>query len=595
MNKLALLTSLLLLVPPSPAARQVQTDLGLPSRDGVVVSSSSYASEVGAAILGRGGNAVDAAIATAFALAVTHPSAGNIGGGGFMVVRTPDGQATTFDYRERAPGASTETMYLGEDGEIDRSLTAAGYLAPGVPGTVRGMALAHERFGSLPWEDLVMPAAALARDGFALPPALARSLNAEVRGRMSRFPASVAAYGKPDGTEWQAGDRIVLGDLAASLEAIATDGPDAFYTGWIADRIAEDMARHGGVITKADLAAYEARERAPVRGTFRGYEIISMPPPSSGGVALVEMLNILEAARIHEKPRGSVEAMHYIAEAMRRAYLDRARHLGDPDFVDVPVERLTSKVHARELARSIDPARASSSVELGRDIVTDAGNESEETTHFSVVDRNGLAVANTYTLEGGFGSHVVAAGTGILLNNEMGDFNKKPGTTNLTGDIGTPANLIAPGKRMLSSMTPTIVARDGRLVLVTGSPGGRTIINTVLNIVLHVTAWDLEGRRAVDAPRMHHQWLPDRLSVEENGVSEAGRAALEALGHQVRVQGRQGSAQSIWIHPQTGTAFGVVDRRDSTAEASKPARVQEDRSQVLFSDPGRLVATGRHY
>jgi gamma-glutamyltranspeptidase/glutathione hydrolase len=561
---------LLLLAPSGPAAQIVPTDLGLNSREGVVVSSSGFASDVGAAILGQGGNAVDAAIATAFALAVTHPSAGNIGGGGFMVVRTPTGAATTFDYRERAPMASTETMYLGDDGNIDRQLTAAGYLAPGVPGTVRGMALAHTRFGSLPWKDLVMPAAALARDGFALPASVARQLNSEVSGRMSAFPASVEAFGKPGGGEWAAGDVIVLGDLARSLEAIANDGPDAFYTGWIADRIAKDMADHGGLITKADLAAYEAKERAPIVGTFRGYDIISMPPPSSGGIALVEMLNILEAREIHKMPRGSAEAVHTIAEAMRRAYLDRARFLGDPDFVEVPVGRLTSKTHGRDMARSISPVRASSSAALGRDIVTTPLTEPDETTHFSVVDRNGMAVSNTYTLEGGYGSHLVASGTGILLNNEMGDFNKKPGTTNLTGDIGTPANIIAPGKRMLSSMTPTIVARDGRLVLVTGSPGGRTIINTVLSVVLHVTAWDLEGRRAVDAARVHHQWMPDRLSIEENGVSDEVAAALSALGHDVRVDGRQGSAQTIWMHPQTATAFGVVDRRDSTAKASKP-------------------------
>jgi gamma-glutamyltranspeptidase/glutathione hydrolase len=308
-----------------------------------------------------------------------------------------------------------------------------------------------------------------------------------------------------------------------------------------------------------------------------------MPPPSSGGVALIEMLNILEAAGIHRMPRGSPQAIHHIAEAMRRAYLDRARHLGDPDFVDVPVARLIARPHARQLARSIDPARASSSVELGRDIVSEQGDEPEETTHFSVVDRNGLAVANTYTLEGGFGSHLVIEGTGILLNNEMGDFNKKPGTTNLTGDIGTDANLIAPGKRMLSSMTPTIVARDGKLALVTGSPGGRTIINTVLSIVLHVAAWDLEGRRAVDAPRMHHQWLPDRLTIEGNGVSDETLAALEAMGHTVRVQGTQGSAQTIWMHPQTGAAFGVVDRRDSTAKASAPSAPSAPKPGLILS------------
>jgi len=556
-----------LLVPLGLGARQASPDLGVASTTGLVVSASDLAADVGAGTLAAGGNAVDAAVATAFAMAVTHPTAGNLGGGGFMIVRTPDGRATTFDYREQAPGRSTPTMYLGPDGNIDRSLTAAGYLAPGVPGTVRGMALAHGRFGRLPWRDVVMPAAELARNGFRMSASLARSLNGELR-RMQPFPASVAAYGKPGGGEWAAGDTIVLGDLARSLTAIATDGPDVFYTGWIADRIAADMAEHGGLITKADLAAYEARERAPVTGTFLGYEIVSMPPPSSGGTALIEMLNMLEALGIEETTRGTAIAQHLVTEAMRRAYLDRARFLGDPDFVDVPVARLTSKPHARDLVTSISRDQASSSVELGRDIVTAGPPEPDETTHFSVLDRDGMAVSNTYTLEGGYGSHVVVAGTGFLLNNEMGDFNKKPGTTNLTGDIGTPANLIAPGKRMLSSMTPTMVARDGRLVLVTGSPGGRTIINTVLNVVLNVTAWNMTGREAVDAARSHHQWLPDRLSIEEGGIADDELAALVAKGHDVRVQGRQGSAQSIWIHPTTGQAYGVADRRDATAKAS---------------------------
>jgi gamma-glutamyltranspeptidase/glutathione hydrolase len=569
---------LLITLPVSPAGQDVPTDLGVSSRTGVVVSSSDYASDVGAAILAKGGNAVDAAVATAFALAVTLPSAGNIGGGGFMVVRTPDGRATTFDYREVAPGRATPTMYLGADGNIDRGLTAAGYLAPGVPGTVRGMEMAHKKFGKLPWKDVVTPAADLAERGFVIAASLARGLNGETReaaagapaGPMRRFAASIAAYGKPGGGTWTEGDRLVLPDLAKSLRAIAIDGPDVFYTGWIAERIAADMADNGGLITKADLAAYRAKERAPVRGTFLGYDIISMPPPSSGGVALIEMLNILENAEIHKKARGSADAHHLITEAMRRAYLDRARFLGDPDFGEVPVARLISKPHARDVARSIDAARASKSADLGKDIVTvPVPPESDETTHFSVADKDGMVVSNTYTLEGGYGSHVVVKGAGFLLNNEMGDFNKKPGTTNLTGDIGTPANLIAPGKRMLSSMTPTIVVRDGKPVLVTGSPGGRTIINTVLHVVLGVTAWNLVGRQAVDAPRSHHQWLPDRLSIEANGVSEDTLGRLKALGHDARLAGVQGSAQTIWFHPITGTAFGVADRRDATAKASK--------------------------
>src|SRR3954469_8798893 len=439
------------------------------SKRGLVISSSSIASDVGASILRKGGNAVDAAVATAFALAVTYPGAGNIGGGGFMVIRLKNGTATTIDYRERAPLASTRTMYLDSTGHINRSLTATGYLAPGVPGTVRGLALAHRRFGKLPWRDVVLPAAQLASRGFALDSGLARSLAREVAQAMKSYPASVAAYGKRDGSAWQAGDTLVLADLGRTLNAIATRGADVFYTGWIADSIAADMHRNGGLITKKDLAAYRARERAPIRGRYNGYDIVTMPPPSSGGVAMLEMLNVLSHFDLQAQGRWSPETLHLMIESMRRAYVDRARFLGDPDFVKVPVARLTSAKYGATLAAQIDRTKASRSVDVGKDIVTAADvAESEETTHFSVVDKNGNAVANTFTLEGGYGSHVVVRGAGFLLNNEMGDFNKKPGETNVQGDIGTRANLIAPGKRMLSSMTPTIVTKRGKLFMVTG-------------------------------------------------------------------------------------------------------------------------------
>jgi gamma-glutamyltranspeptidase / glutathione hydrolase len=487
---------LFLLALAAPTVR-TEDDLGVPSKDGLVVCVSAPACDAGASVLARGGNAVDAAVATGFALAVTHPTAGNLGGGGFMIVRTPSGDVTSFNYREKAPLKSTPTMYLDKDGKIDKNLTSAGYLAPGVPGTVRGLELAHKKFGKLSWKDVVKPATALAEEGFEISPALARSLNREVGGPMAPFPASVAAYGKPGGGEWAGGDRLVLRDLGKTLHAIADHGADAFYKGWIADRIAEDMKNNGGLITKEDLAAYRAQERRPIKGTYRGYDIISMGPPSSGGVALVEMLNILEPFDLKSKGFVTAPALHLQIEAMRRAYLDRARFLGDPDFVDVPAARLTSKAHAKAVGASIDPAKASISVELGKDIVSlTLPAEPDETTHFSVIDRNGMAVSNTYTLEGGYGSHVVVSGTGFLLNNEMGDFNKKPGETNTTGDIGTPANLIAPGKRMLSSMTPTMVVKDGKLVLLTGSPGSRTIMNTVLAIVLSVTEYGLDGRKA---------------------------------------------------------------------------------------------------
>jgi gamma-glutamyltranspeptidase/glutathione hydrolase len=554
--------------------------LGLPqdtttvySSRGMVVSASALASRIGADVLGQGGNAVDAAVATAFALAVTYPGAGNIGGGGFMIIQPTRGKAIAIDYRERAPGRSTPTMYLAPDGTIDRSLTAAGWLAPGVPGTVRGMELAHRTHGRLKWRELVLPAVHLAERGFPLSKDLAGGLNWALKGRMQPFPASIASYGKPGGGVWSAGDTLRLPDLARTLRAIAEDGPDVFYTGWIADRIAEGMAAHGGFITRDDLVQYRARIREPVHGTFLGFDVISMPPPSSGGIVLVQALNLLEPFNLQSRGRYAPTTLHLIVEAQRRAFLDRARHLGDPDFVEVPVARLTSKAYAAELARDIDTLHATSSLALGADIVSrPVGAEPEETTHFSVVDAEGMAVSNTYTLEGGFGSFVVVPGAGFLLNNEMGDFNRKPGETNTDGDIGTQANLIAPGKRMLSSMTPTIVRRDGHTVLVTGSPGGRTIPNTVLNVVLNVTAFGMPVRAAVDGQRIHHQWLPDQVLVEQEALDSAGFRRLRALGHEVRQVNRWGigDAHSITIDPRTGVASGARDRRSAGSGAAVP-------------------------
>ncbi|MGQ0764390.1 MAG: gamma-glutamyltransferase [Gemmatimonadota bacterium] len=538
------------------------------ARAGMVVSTSAPASEIGAAILARGGNAVDAAVATGFALAVTHPSAGNIGGGGFMIIRFPDGRATTIDYREKAPLASTPTMYLNEKGEINRQLTASGWLAPGVPGTVRGFALAHSKYGKLPWRDVVQPAADLASGGWELSPGLARAINGALRGQLGRHPSSTAAYGKPGGGEWAAGDRIILRDLGRTLNEIAASGPDAFYRGWIADSIASQMKANGGIITREDLARYKAVERPPVRGTFMGHEIISMPPPSSGGTVLIQTLNMLERFNIGKLAPSSPAFLHLRIEAARRAYLDRARHLGDPDFVQVPLDQLLSTRYAATLAAGIDTTRATRSAELGRDIVS-VPVESDETTHYSVVDAGGVAIANTYTLEGGYGSGVVVQGAGFLLNNEMGDFNKKPGETNLTGDIGTAANLIAPEKRMLSSMSPAIVARDGKLRLVTGSPGGRTIPNTVLNVILGVVAFGLDVQSAVDLPRVHHQWLPDQASFERGVADSATVELLRAKGHTIRVSGglSQGDAHSILFDPVTGLLHGAADGRSTDSKA----------------------------
>jgi gamma-glutamyltranspeptidase/glutathione hydrolase len=547
-----------------------QSDSGIvSSRTGMVITTSAPASDVGAAILRRGGNAVDAAVATAFALAVTHPSAGNIGGGGFMVIRPSHRSPVSIDYRERAPFKSTQKMYLDSAGNIARQLTATGYLAPGVPGTVRGLAAAHKRYGKLSWKTDVMPAVELAEKGFPLSEALARSLNREVAGAMAQYPASVAAYAKPGGGDWHAGGTLVLGDLGRTLRAIATGGPNAFYTGWIADSIASTMAHNGGLITKRDLAAYQAKIRAPVRGKYHGYEIISMPPPTSGGVTMIEMLNILENFDLPKLGALSPQALHYEIEAMRRGYLDRARYLGDPDFVKMPLERLMSKSYAKTLAASIDPTHASKSTELGRDIVTQiASTEHDETTHFSIVDKDGNAVSNTFTLEGGFGSHVVVGGAGFLLNNEMGDFNKKPGETNERGDIGTPANVIAPGKRMLSSMSPSIVTKNGKLFMVVGSPGGRTIINTVMEIVLNTLDFGMDVRQAVDASRFHHQWLPDEVVFERNALPDSTTQHLQAMGHAIRFGGQQGDGHTIVV--RDGVAYGANDRRSADSKASVP-------------------------
>jgi gamma-glutamyltranspeptidase/glutathione hydrolase len=572
-NQRLVLGSLAVALSSTIASAQAVDSAGMVvSKRGMVISSSAIASDVGASILRRGGNAVDAAVATAFALAVTYPGAGNIGGGGFMVLRLKNGAATTIDYRERAPLHSTPTMYLDSSGKINRTLTATGYLAPGVPGTVRGLALAHRKFGRLPWRDVVMPAAQLAAKGFPIDSGLARGLTREIEQAMKPYPASLAAYGKPGGGQWQAGDSIVLPDLARTLTAIASHGADVFYTGWIADSIAADMQRNGGLISKQDLAAYRAKERAPIRGRYRSYDIVTMPPPSSGGVAMVEMLNILSHFDIQREGRWSPETLHLMIEAMRRAYLDRARYLGDPDFVKMPLARLTSAKYAATLASQIDRNKATSSVDLGRDIVTSTSiaTESEETTQFSIVDADGNAVSNTFTLEGGYGSHVVVRGAGFLLNNEMGDFNKKPGETNVQGDIGTRANLIMPGKRMLSSMSPTIVTKNGKLFMVTGSPGGRTIINTVMEVVLNATGFGMNARESVDAPRLHHQWLPDIATFEHDALPDSTIARLRAMGHTVEERGRQGDAHTIVWNARSKTAFGANDRRSSDSKAASP-------------------------
>ncbi len=531
------------------------------AKNGMVVSQDLHASEVGRAVLQGGGNAVDAAVATAFALAVTHPAAGNIGGGGFMVVMLEDGTATTFDFRERAPAASRPDMFLDEKGEYDRTRHHFSHLAVGVPGSVAGLYLAHQRLGKLPWKDLVEPAVRLAAKGFRLSPGLA----AELAGRLkqfSKYPATLAQFSK-EGDPYRAGDLLVQGELAETLGRIRDRGAAGFYSGKTAELLAAEMRRGGGLINMADLRDYKPVEREPVRGTFRGFDLISMPPPSSGGVALVEMLNLLEETGIQTAAFRSPGEVHLLAEAMRRAYADRARHLADADFVEVPVERLTSKSYARTLAATIDPRKASSSSPT----TFTWPAQGSETTHLSVVDSRKMSVALTTTLEYSYGSRIVVPGAGFLLNNEMGDFNPRAGLTTEKGLIGTKPNLVAPGKRMLSSMSPTIVAKAGRPVLVLGSPGGRTIINTVLGIIINHLVHGLPIQDAVDAPRLHHQWLPDKLLVEAGALSASTRATLEKMGHLVEQRsGKQGSAMAITVR-RDGTLEAGCDRRrpDSAA------------------------------
>ena len=547
--------------PAATAPAAVAADNVAAGSSAAVASVDAHATQIGLEVMRDGGNAIDAAIAVGFALAVTHPAAGNIGGGGFMTIYVAaEDRYTTFDFREKAPLAATANMYMLPDGTEDRGGGHVGWTAVGVPGTVAGFALAHERLGTLPWERLVEPAVRLAGDGIVLGEYLADGLSGAAR-RFEDYPASLEVFLKPDGTPYAAGETLVQPDLAWSLQQIAEGGPDAFYRGEIAGRLTRAMADNGGLITMEDLAAYEAQERAPIRGTYRGYDIVSMGPPSSGGVALVEMLNILENFELGNHQASDPEVAHLMIEAMRQGYLDRATYLGDMDFVDVPTARLTSKEYAAEKAALIPLDHARGSEELGAAVLTPP--ESTETTHYSVVDAAGNVVATTYTLEQSYGSKAMAPGTGFLLNNEMGDFNTWPGPTR-GSNIGTDANLIAPGKRMLSSMTPTIVARDGRPIAAIGSPGGKTIINTVLRLVVNLVDFDMSLADAVAAPRLHHQWMPDEATLEET-FPDAVLTALAALGHTLNDRrGIQGDAHSVFIAPD-GTRIAVADPRRSGA------------------------------
>ena len=532
------------------------------AKKAMVISQSTVASEVGGAVLRDGGNAVDAAVATAFALAVTHPTAGNIGGGGFLVLRLGSGEAVTYDFRETAPARASPTMFL-RDGKYDFDLHHNSHLSVGVPGTVAGLHLAWQDHGTLPWKRLVEPALWLARDGFPVSVGLARSL-AGILDEMKRYPASLAQFSR-NGTPYAPGDVLKQPDLARSLDRIANQGPAGFYDGETARLIEQEMRANGGIITREDLKAYKALKRAPLRGTYRGYEILGMPPVSSGGIAVVQALNILEGFDLGASGFGSARTIHTIAESMRRAFADRAQYLGDPGFnTEMPLERLISKDYAASLRGTINPSRAS--VSSPTSFAWPASGA--DTTHLSVVDEARNAVSLTYTLEYGYGSRVVVPGAGFLLNNEMGDFNAGPGLTTADGLVGTTPNLAAPGKRMLSSMAPTIVSKDGRLFMVTGSPGGRTIINTVLLTILHAVDFGMNAQEAVDAGRFHHQWLPDRITYERLTISPDTKALLEGMGHQLQETRAQGVAEVIRYDAAADMLEGGVDRRQPDGGAA---------------------------
>jgi gamma-glutamyltranspeptidase/glutathione hydrolase len=551
-SRAAFVTAIVALAFSATAAAQSQP---VRARLGMVVSQNEMASAIGRDVLKDGGNAVDAAVATALALAVVHPTAGNIGGGGLMLFRPATGKPLAYDFREMAPAKASPTMFL-KDGKYDATLHHNSHLSVGVPGTVAGLHAAWRENGKLPWKRLVDPAIALARDGFPVSPALARSLRSVLKS-MQAYPASVAQFSR-NGVPYEAGDTLKQPDLARTLERIAASGPAGFYEGDTALLIEKEMAAHGGLITRADLKAYEVKKRVPLAGTYRGYGILAFPPVTSGGTALIEMLNILEGYDLKASGFGSAATVHLITEAMRRAYADRAQFLGDPEFnPGMPIDRLTSKAYATELRKTIRPDHASVSTPTSFTWPT----ESDETTHLSVVDDQRNAVSLTYTLEAGYGSKIVVPGGGFLLNNEMGDFNAGPGLTTPEGLIGTEPNLAAPRKRMLSSMTPTILTKDGELFMVTGSPGGRTIINTVLMTVLNVIDFGMNVQEAVDAPRLHHQWLPDRLDYERNGLSPDTIALLKQRGHVLREISGQGVVEAIIYNVRENLLEGGSDRR----------------------------------
>ncbi|HKP86699.1 MAG TPA: gamma-glutamyltransferase [Blastocatellia bacterium] len=544
-------------VTPAPTAG-TSANQPVRARNGMVASASPIASRVGAEVMQRGGNAIDAAVAVGLALAAVWPSAGNLGGGGFMMIRRSDGTTEIIDYRERAPLAAGRDMYLDNEGNVIKDASTVGYKAVGVPGTVAGLSLALERHGKLKWGEAVEPARKLAAEGFDVTYHLSRSLRSS-SDLLSKFPESKRIYLR-DGKNYEEGEKFIQPDLAATFARLKAKGPREFYEGETARLIADDVKANGGLITAQDLKEYEPTIRKPLRTTYRGYEILTMPPPSSGGVALIEMLNMLERFNVAELGQGSSDAIHLMTEIERRAFADRAAYLGDTDFVNVPITGLMSRDYAASLTNTIKPDRATPSAEIRE------GNpvpyESPETTHFTVADAEGNIVSNTYTLNNSFGCGATARGTGVLLNNEMDDFTSKPGVPNAYGLLQSENNSIAPRKRPLSAMTPTIVLKDDKVYFAIGSPGGPTIINTVFQVIVNVIDFGMNLQQAIDAPRFHHQWMPDHIRWEPFGLNSDTRAALEKRGHAFAEKpGYMGDTEGVMIDPQGGMRLGASDPR----------------------------------
>ncbi|WP_017733923.1 gamma-glutamyltransferase [Nafulsella turpanensis] len=545
---------------PEGAVLIVEPEFGkvVTAGEAMVVCAHPEATRVGVDILEKGGNAIDAMVGTHFTLAVVYPTAGNIGGGGFMVYRQDDGETFTLDFREEAPGLASRTMYQNKKGEVIEGLSLYGHLAAGVPGSVDGMLRAHERFGKLPLAELLEPAIQLAENGFAITAQQAEKFNRYREDFLQYNPGATDLPLVKEG-EWKAGDELLLPTLAATLRRIQESGRAGFYEGETARLLVEEMERGGGIITAEDLLNYEAIWREPVEGMYKDVKVISMPPPSSGGIALIQLMNMSEEFPLDEWGFHSVSSVHTITEMERRVYAERAEHLGDPDFWDVPQEELLDPDYLQDRVESIDPEQATPSSEI-QALSLAAAHESEQTTHFSIVDTEGNAVSVTTTINASYGSKVFVQGAGFLLNNEMDDFSVKPGYPNLYGLVGGEANAIQPGKRMLSSMTPTILERDGDLLMVVGSPGGSTIITSVYQTILNVVTYDMPLEEAVAAKRYHHQWLPDKIFMEEGAFRPAVADSLREIGHELEVRGPIGRVDAILVQPD-GALKGVGDPR----------------------------------